>query len=417
MSLATYTLMHKSTPTVRFTFDLDAHQVKRVLDVPNADHAPMTVFRRTGLVTERGLNRWWHERGLLASGHQLRALQSDPEIRSSLTLAEKTYCLSLSDCYWVNDDAHPQEWERINFFDNPFTQDLNLVAVRLEPPFTSFMMTHTPDGDSVEQRKKWMISNGERLLMKAGGSPFNQAAYNEVIATRLFERLLDEQDFVPYGLYKDEKGTYCASRCMLHENEELIPMYDLLRSKRKPPHVNRAAYTVNRIRTTGSLRAASTPRREVKLVVGRLRELGIHDPELYLTKMFTCDYILANADRHFYNFGAIRNADTLRYSRMTPIYDTGLCLWCQAKRLEEPKDFAYMTKPFRPNGMKPNDQLALFNRYDWFDEQALDGFAEEAKAILDRNPFMPKGRSEAVRQGIERNIAHVIKHVHACRKR
>lgn len=410
LAKATYILMHRNVQTVVFSYDLDAHAVEKVLAVPDAEHAPLTVFGRTGTVTAFALNRWWHERGLLASCHQLRALEGCPESRSTLTLAERSWCLSLSDCYWVDDEAAPLDWDAVNFFDNDFSHDLNLVPVLHSAPRsstllarTTTLMPHDVPGD-VEQRKKWVISGGERMFIKAGGSPFNQAAYNEVIATRLYRRLLQEDEYVPYALYRDELGTYCASATMLGKDEELIPVYDLIRCKRRPDGLGRAAYLGARLRSTGALGTLSTPQRELALVVSRLQERGLGNVEDFLSKMFTCDYLLANDDRHFCNFGAIRDAATLRFKRIAPIYDTGMCLWCRAEKLETFSDFHYATKPFRPKGMRPSDQLALFDRYDWFDESALEGFADEAKAILDRNPLMPPGRSKLVHLGIERNI-------------
>ena len=417
MTKATYTLMHRNIETVVFSYDLDAHAVDKVLAVPNAAHAPLTVFARNGRVSVFALNRWWHERGFLASRHQLRALEGNPETRSALTLSERAFCLALSDHYWVNDEAHPQNWDDINFFDNDFTHDLNLVPVLPSSPRgstllarTTTLMPHDAPG-SVEQRKKWIISGGKRMFIKAGGSPFNQAAYNEVIATRLYRRLLKEGEYVPYALYRDDLGTYCASAMMLDEGEELVPLYDLIRCKRKPDGMGTAAFLLARLRSTGALGTLSTPRRELSLVVSRLRERGLEDAEAFLAKMFTCDFLLANDDRHFCNFGAIRDAATLRFKRIAPIYDTGMCLWCRAEKLETLPDFHYTTKPFRPKGMHPSDQMALFDRYDWFDERALEGFADEAKAILDRNPLMPPGRSALVHLGIVRNIECLVNRV------
>lgn len=42
--------------------------------------------------------------------------------------------------------------------------------------------------------------------------------------------------------------------------------------------------------------------------------------------MLVLDYIIANEDRHFNNFGALRNAETLEWLGMAPIYDSGSSL-------------------------------------------------------------------------------------------
>lgn len=42
--------------------------------------------------------------------------------------------------------------------------------------------------------------------------------------------------------------------------------------------------------------------------------------------MIVLDYIIANEDRHLNNFGAIRDANTLAWIGMAPIYDSGASL-------------------------------------------------------------------------------------------
>lgn len=43
--------------------------------------------------------------------------------------------------------------------------------------------------------------------------------------------------------------------------------------------------------------------------------------------MLTLDFIIANTDRHFGNFGAVRNAETLEWLGLSPIFDCGTSMW------------------------------------------------------------------------------------------
>lgn len=54
--------------------------------------------------------------------------------------------------------------------------------------------------------------------------------------------------------------------------------------------------------------------------------LGIGNITPFLDRMLVLDYIIANEDRHFNNFGALRNAETLEWLGMAPIYDSGSSL-------------------------------------------------------------------------------------------
>mgnify|MGYP007065441077 CR=1 FL=1 len=45
-----------------------------------------------------------------------------------------------------------------------------------------------------------------------------------------------------------------------------------------------------------------------------------------LDEMFVTDYIIGNYDRHYRNFGLIRNAETLKFISAAPIFDTDTSL-------------------------------------------------------------------------------------------
>ena len=55
--------------------------------------------------------------------------------------------------------------------------------------------------------------------------------------------------------------------------------------------------------------------------------------------MLVLDYIIANTDRHWNNFGVIRNADTRCYIDIAPIYDSGTSMWVnESEKQINPKD-------------------------------------------------------------------------------
>lgn len=386
VSKAKYTLMNKNRPVLEFEYDLDDHIVTKITDIHDLRYAPPAIVGYRGDVTKRAVNDWWRSRAIPASRDQIRRVLDDLSLNSTLALAEKNFGLSLSDRYWINDHANPQNWGDINFFDNDFTEDLGLITLgQSSSENPNFMSPNsTLNGDL---RKKWTLANGERILVKEGSGFINQEVYNEVIATRLHQRLLHESEYVPFSLHREGRGTYCACPNMLHDDEELIPAWDLIVNRKKPNSMN-----------------------DYQFVVATFKELGLENIEEALSKMFTCDYILANSDRHYRNFGVIRNVETLEYVRMAPIYDSGTCLWCRSENLLLPIDYEYVAKPFGANGMSRDRQLQLFHKYEWFDPHKLDGFCEEAMAILAQNENMAPKRLEQIRLGLEKNIAHVVQH-------
>ena len=46
-----------------------------------------------------------------------------------------------------------------------------------------------------------------------------------------------------------------------------------------------------------------------------------------LQQLMILDYLICNPDRHFGNFGAIRDAVTLEWMGFAPIFDSGTSLW------------------------------------------------------------------------------------------
>ena len=125
----------------------------------------------------------------------------------------------------------------------------------------------------------------------------------------------------------------------------------------------------------------------------------------HLARMFACDFVLANRDRHWRNFGVIRNVETLKGVRPAPVFDSGSCLWSDQTALELPVDFRYTAKPFKVNGMRPYDQLRLFSGHlGWLEPSALDGFDEAVFDILSQNPNIAPARLDAIVRQVRANV-------------
>ena len=89
--------------------------------------------------------------------------------------------------------------------------------------------------------------------------------------------------------------------------------------------------------------------------------------------MLTIDYLIANTDRHLNNFGAIRNADTLEWIGMAPIFDSGTSLWCEQLIDHNP------SKPFKTNHKQ---QIKLVTDFSWLDFTKLNDFLKESNELL-----------------------------------
>ena len=94
------------------------------------------------------------------------------------------------------------------------------------------------------------------------------------------------------------------------------------------------------------------------------QSLGIPDIVPFLDRMLVFDFIIANEDRHLNNFGAVRNAETLEWIGMAPIYDSGSSLGFNKLTKDIRKALRFESKPFVKDPVK---QLKLVQDFSWID--------------------------------------------------
>lgn len=129
VTLAHYVLMNKNTPVLSFDYDLGDHKAVRIREVFAPEAAPFGFVDRRGDISKAELNYWWRHRAIPASRAHVKRLLENLQLESTLVLAEKSFGLSLSDRYWLNDEDDPASWDAVNFFDNDFSDDLGFLTL------------------------------------------------------------------------------------------------------------------------------------------------------------------------------------------------------------------------------------------------------------------------------------------------
>lgn len=376
-SLCTYTLMNRTYEVLSFRYDSDSGTFLDADCIYDPDRAPL------GLVSPRGakasaeaLSFWWRHRAIPASRAGIDAKLAELGIEAPYQIPFKSLGLSLSDQYWVRPEGSEIRWEDVNFFDNDFP------AMRAGRRWLEGVGLESPDNTSEgELPKKWICEQEKRVLVK-GGSVLNQEPYNEAVATALFARLLEPHDYVPYRLQNSGGVAVCLCEDFVGSCEEYIPAYYVRKVQRQPNHRN-----------------------DYQHYLECCAALGVEDVERALAKMIVCDDILGNADRHWRNFGLVRNVETLEY-RIAPLFDSGGSLWCTVPTAQlKAGDFSFATKPFYEDA---NRQLRLVNDYSWFDAAALKGFADEAVEILSDNPAI-EDRIEFLGAAVQARIDRIVR--------
>ena len=363
-----FTLLNKNKKIFDFEYNFEEHMITEIERnyKENENYAPFGLIKNNE-VDKKEFNRWWKNRQIPASRNGLKEVlyRSNIYDKDNFDLLDfKAYCLSLSDQYWVKQKNDDTSWEEINFFDNEFSEDIGKILFN-GGSTSSKLNLNTPDMTSNgNYEKRWKIIDGDRYLIKAGSKIINQEPFNEVIATKLYERLLNENEFVKYSLIKDETRGFSICKNFITKETELVPAwkineyFDYLENENSYEHYIRC-----------------------------LNILGIKNARTLIDKMIVCDYILANKDRHFNNFGVIRNVETLEFTSVAPIFDNGCSLWYDENDMYVGEFF--LTKPFEEYESK---QINLVKDFSFFEETKLEGFAKEVEGILLTNKLLTKER-------------------------
>lgn len=371
-----YILCNKNHPVCRLVINQNG-LIEQVVEVYEKAYAPV------GVVPEDkfSLYEWWKGRSIPASREGLSSFLLQLDIPTSSVLPLKSLGLSLSDQYWIKPVGSGLTWEQVNFFANPFSADVGEAF--FDAAYKEQLDLMSPDNTSDGWLpKKWISYNGAIYLVKAGSKAFYQEPFNEVIASRIMERL-QVGAYVKYSLLEDAARGFCSTcKNFITPATELVPAYAL--AKAVPKAQGEAAYE-------HFLRIA--------------RELRIPGMQEALENMLVLDYLIANEDRHAGNFGVIREVDSLQYVGCAPLYDNGTSLWhnSQAKEIGA-------TVAARPFCQSHEAQLALVKNWERFDFGKLEQLPEEVEAILSLNPHNLPERTQAIAQAVRERLASIKLH-------
>lgn len=378
-----FTLMNKNKKVFDFVYDEEEHFIVNFeRNYPeNEDYAPFGLIK-INAIDKVEFNKWWKNRQIPASRKGLKELLHNSNVydKDNFDLLDaKAYCLSLSDQYWVKGVEEEISWESINFFDNEFSEDIGKILFNGGKTALNLNL-NTPDMTSNgNYEKRWKIIDGERYLLKAGSKIYNQEPFNELIATKLYERLLNKDEYVEYSVIFDDDKAISKCKNFITKDTELVPAwkineyYEFLDDEDKYTHYIRC-----------------------------LNNLGIKDAETLTDKMIVCDYIIANKDRHFNNFGVIRDVNTLKFIGVAPIFDNGCSLWYDENDMYVGEFF--LTKPFEEYEKK---QLSLVKKLEWLDISKLEDFPNEVKTILSMDKLLSKERINKIVDQIKLRIEFV----------
>ena len=371
-----YKLLNKNRPLADIELS-DSGFIVDINKIIDAEAFPVGVITDNNLKNTVGrLNSWWQGRAIPASRDGLKQILQAYDIETTTKLSARSLGLSLSDQYWIKPAGSDIEWQDVNFFTNDFSNDLGdaFFSRGSSKPNISPM---TPDASSNGWlKKKWTIIDGERYLAKAGSVPLLQQPYNEVAASQIMQLLGIEH--VEYRLVIEEGRPLCLCKNFVDTETEFVPA-NLIRNI-LPKSKNDNEYT-------HFLKCAE------KLQISNAKE--------YLNSLMTIDFLIENTDRHYGNFGFIRNVNTLKFVGAAPVFDSGTSFWCESLNSEIGSWQKVM--PFKETH---KEQIRLVDSFD-INSNELEKVSEIVKTVLSSSPYLDKERVEKVTVAAE-NRARVL---------
>lgn len=373
-----FTLMNRTREVAQLVYSTSRKDFTYIGTDIDHVHAPIGVFSPNSPISLESFRIWWRGRGIPFARIGLASLLAEAAVDVPDELVQRNLGLSLSDQYWIKPQGSDLAWEDINFFNHPFDEvSLSIAPFAPEGKAAAAKPDNTSDGNL---QKYWTCKGGRRILHKAGAR-LNQEPYNELVATALHRRILNTCDYVPYSL--EGTGTSALSTCdvFLTDEEEYVPAF----------YVNRHSNADERLT-------------DYERYVANCEKLGVDGIKDALDRMIVCDDIIANYDRHWRNFGLVRNVETLE-CRPAPIFDSGSSLWCNVP-LEELKagEHSFTSAQFYSS---PAKQMLLVDDMSWFDVDKLYGFVDATIEILSKNEALAS-RLPHIKKALEWRTERII---------
>ena len=226
--------------------------------------------------------------------------------------------LSLNDSYWVTPVEFDGKFADYNLFEKPFSEALSLVAYTGVGSAEKAFSTSPEFTTNGMLRKAWRHIENDGIYLYKGGTEGAANAgnepYSEFYACQVAKAM--GLNCVEYDL-ENWKGIL-ASKCRLFTDIDtsFVPISRLIKD------------------------------RTLKNALDYYDELG---KEFYdeLCSMLVFDAVIYNEDRHFGNFGILRDNHTGKIIKPAPIFDNGLSLFnfAMADDLENLSEYAKTRTP------------------------------------------------------------------------
>lgn len=293
-----YILKQFNKPLLKFSATTDTSEPE--IQILWIDEDSRSLLPLDLTLTPEGLSRWLRRRTIPKNRAYVHNLLAKCGLNLNRPLSIINICkgLSLNDCYWVVQADNGDIFEKVNLYDNPFSNVLaELAFTGYGSSLRSSLFSSPEFTTNGMLRKCWRRISGKVYLYKGGTEGASNTGfepYSEFYAAQIATAMGVRA--IPYGLSR-WKGVLCST-CELFTSKEYsyIPVGHLV--------------------TKGGMNA----------VKAYYESLG---PEFTaaLREMLVFDAVICNVDRHFGNFGVMVDNRTNTVVSPAPLFDHGNSLF------------------------------------------------------------------------------------------
>jgi len=256
-----------------------------------------------GVADEQDLSKWLYKRIIPKNREYAHQILARLGLNYNDVIAISNICkgLSLDDSFWVVPEDFDGKFSDYNLFENKFSEILSLIALTGRANSWNIEYTTSPELTTNGMLPKtWRNNNGEITLFKGGFDGKGLEPYNEYYAWQIANAM--GLDATQYDI-QEFKGVI-GSSCKLFTDIDTsyVPMSRYLDE-----------YTYEK-------------------VLEFLKENRINDDKFRSMLIFDC--LIYNEDRHFNNFGVLRDNHCGDIWKFAPIFDNGLSFFNYAKEAD-----------------------------------------------------------------------------------
>lgn len=252
-------------------------------------------------ISHRGVIEWWRDRAIPIKQGKIEKILRENGIETTGLFLAHNLGLSLTDYYWIKPLGSDLTWEKVNLFDNDFKENLLLGNIKYNG---DEMLEYQPNSSlQGNLEKTWIIDNGERKLVKGNHDIYSSESINEVLISEAI--LAQGRECVKYSLIHIAEKKYdygCISTLFTSQQKELVSAYAVITSEVKDNSVSNYEHFISVCDKNG------------------LDGNYVRD---FLEFEILIDFIFSNRDRHLTNISVLRDAQSLKFISMAPIYDNG----------------------------------------------------------------------------------------------